>query len=293
MYRIIEKINNVLRYQKSFRWQNINDYKGFKNSFEYHVQHHPIRERKYGKWNPLIDYSTNKSISDSYYNTSINLSKKFETISKGKYDIQYVRKHESVNIVDLSNGLVSCLKYNKYTNYFDIATCFFPSKLNKLFSIKNMVISEKDNLKNKEPLDKIYFVLYEDVNNSNTMDSNLFEEAMSDFFGKNSIEYQILFNNISDNTEKVTEDIKKEVNDYVDMIKNLIKDEYDKEYYFVFNDGIEYVAKLAILYKAKDNNYKEVSEKFLSLDINNTYKESLNLCLKYIDESEEKNGRNN
>ena len=112
MYKMIEKINNVLKFQINFKWQNIYNYKGYKNSFEYHVQHHPKDEKKTGKWNLLIDYHNDKTISDSYYKTSVDLSKKFALISKDKYDIQYNKEHASVNIVDLNNGLIVCLKYN-------------------------------------------------------------------------------------------------------------------------------------------------------------------------------------
>ena len=123
MEKIIDKINNILKYQTHFKWQEIYNYYGYKNSFEYHVKHHPIDEKDTGKWDYLIDYRNKATISNSYYNTSINLASKFALLTKGEYDIQYIKKHESVNIVDNNNKLIvlgysiihlSLLLYGKY-----------------------------------------------------------------------------------------------------------------------------------------------------------------------------------
>lgn len=293
MDEIIEKINNILRYQINFKWQNIYNYKGYKNSFEYHVQHHPKDEKKTGKWNSLIDYSTDKTISDSYYKTSVDLSKKFALISKDKYDIQYIEKHVSVNIVDMNNGLIACLKYNPHSNYFDIATCFFPSKINMLFSISNKIFSTSNKIEKETDANKLHFIPYIDNNTQDKKNIDDFEEAMRDFFGINSIEYKILFKNETNNIDDIINNIINDTTEYLKFMESIIKNEEDKKYYFVFNDGIEYVAKLSLLYKIKDKNYEKLYQKFFNIDINNVYKDALDLCKKYIDESEKKYGSNN
>lgn len=293
MDEIIEKINNILRYQINFNWQNIYNYKGYKNSFEYHVQHHPKDEKKTGKWDSLIDYSTDKTISNSYYKTSVDLSKKFALISKDKYDIQYIEKHASVNVVDMNNGLIACLKYNKNKICFDIATCFFPSKLNMLFSIKNKIFSANNQIKKENDINKLYFIPYKESDTKDEMNINAFEEAMREFFGINSIEYKILFKNEINNIDDFINVVADDINDYLNLMDEHIQNEDDKKYHFVFNDGIEYVAKLSLLYKIKDTKYEKLYQKFLDIDINNVYKDALDECKKYIDEGEKSYGNNN
>jgi len=300
MHDMIEKINNVLRYQMNFKWISGSPYYGenkyYKNSFVAHTQKHPIGERykyRYGvKWNEIIDYANYKSTVDSYYKVSTDLSKKFNLISKENYDIQYVKKHESVNIVNLNNGLIVCLKYNEYTNYFDIATCFFPSKLYKLFSIKDKIFSKQGKIEKEYATDKLGFIPYQEIDNNTEINIKSFEEAMGEFFGVNSIEYQILFNNANDNIDDIINNIASNITEYLEFMESIIKDEFDREYYFVFNDGIEYIAKLSLLYKLKDNRYNTLYQKFLNIDINNVYKDTLDECKKYIDESGRKNGNN-
>ena len=73
-------------------------------------------------------------------------------------------------------------------------------------------------------------------------------------------------------------------------MEGLIKNEDDREYYFIFSDGIEYIAKLSLLYKIKDKNYEKLYNKFLNIDINNSYKNALDECQKYIDEGEKNYG---
>ena len=287
MEEMIDKINNVLRYQMNFKWQEIYNYCGYKNSFEYHVKHHPIDEKNTGKWDYLIDYGNKKTISDSYYNTSINLASKFALLTKDEFDIQYIKKHASINIVDNNNGLIVCLKYRKSKIRFDIATCFFPSKIDNLFSIKDKIFSKGSLSDKKADLSDLKFVPYIDNNTQNKNNIEDFEEAMREFFGgSNSTEYKILFKNETKNIEDTIKIITNDITEYLKFMENLIKDEDDKEYYFVFNDGIKYIAKLSILYKIKAQNYKELYQKFLNIDINNVYKDALDKCQKYIDEGE-------
>ena len=287
MEEMIDKINNVLRYQMNFKWQEIYNYCGYKNSFEYHVKHHPIDEKNTGKWDYLIDYGNKKTISDSYYNTSINLASKFALLTKDEFDIQYIKKHASINIVDNNNGLIVCLKYRKSKIRFDIATCFFPSKIDNLFSIKDKIFSKGSLSDKKADLSDLKFVPYIDNNTQNKNNIEDFEEAMREFFGgSNSTEYKILFKNETKNIEDTIKIITNDITEYLKLMENLIKDEDDKEYYFVFNDGIKYIAKLSILYKIKAQNYKELYQKFLNIDINNVYKDALDKCQKYIDEGE-------
>lgn len=290
---MIEKINNVLKYQMNFKWQEIYDYKDGKNSFEYHVKHHPIAEQKTGKWDSLIDYTNKKTISDSYYKTSVDLSKKFGLISKGKYDIQYIEKHASVNIVDMNNGLIVCLKYKQNKIRFDIATCFFPSKINMLFSISNKIFSTNNKIEKETDANKLHFIPYIDKNTQDEKKIDDFEEAMREFFGIDSIEYKILFNNETNNIDSIINNIITDTMDYLNLMESLIKDEDDKKYYFVFNDGIEYVVKISLLYKIKDKNYEKLYQKFLNIDLNNSYKEALDECKKYIDEREKSYEQNN
>lgn len=303
MEEMIEKINNVLKFQMAFNWIKKSPYYGennkyYKNSFVAHTQKHPIGERyKYGygaKWNAIIDYSSYKTIFDSYYKISIELSQKFCLISKENYDIQYIKEHESVNIVNLNNGLIVCLKYNQYSNYFEIATCFFPYKINKLFSIKHKIFSENNKIEKDKDISELSFIPYKENNASKKININAFEEAMEEFFGANSIEYKILFNKkTNNNIVDIINNIASDVTGYLEFMESIIKNEEDKKYYFVFNDGIEYIAKWSLLYKIKDNNYKRLYQKFLNIDINNVYKNALDECKKYIDESEEKYGSNN
>ena len=295
MNEIIEKINNVLRFQMTFNWvKKTNTH--YKNSFEAHVYKHPIGERyryRYGaKWSAIIDYTNYKTISNSYYKISIDLAQKFCLISKGNYDIQYSKKNASVNIVNMDNELIVCLKYNTYSNYFDIATCFFPSKLNKLLSIKNIVFSENSKNEKYNDTSKLYFIPYNEMNINHEIDVNEFEEAMGEFFGVNSIEYKILFKNEINSIDDIINNIISDVTEYLEFMESIIKNEEDKKYYFVFNDAIEYVVKWSLLYKIKDNRYIELYQKFLSIDINNSYKDALDECIKYIDEGERNNERN-
>ena len=293
MEEMIDKINNVLRYQMNFKWQEIYNYCGYKNSFEYHVKHHPIDEKDTGKWDYLIDYANKKTISDSYYNTSTHLASKFALLTKDEYDIQYIKEHASVNIVDNNNGLIVCLKYKRNKIRFDIATCFFPSKINALFSVKDKIFSTCSIVDKAINLNNLNFIPYLDNDLQNKNNIKAFEEAMREFFGgSNSIEYRILFKNETKNIDNIINNIINDTTEYLNLMENLIKDEDDKEYYFVFNDGIEYIAKLSLLYKIKDKNYENLYQKFLNIDINNVYKDALDKIKKYIDKGE-KNSENN
>ena len=302
MDEMIEKINSILRFQMNFNWQQKSPYLGdnniyYKNSFIAHVHKHPIRERykyKYGeRWNVIIDYSDYKKILDSYYKVSNYLSKKFSLVSTSEYDIQYIKNQESVNIVDMNNGLVVCLKFDEMNNYFYIATCFFPSKLNKLLSIKHEIFSEKISIEKKNANNMLHFIPFKDIDIHNEINLGVFKEAMEDFFGSNSLEYQILFKNKIYNADGIISNIIREVTEYLSFMKNIITNESDKKYYFVFNDGIEYIAKWSLLYKIKDKNHERLYQDFLNIDVNNVYKDALDLCKKYIDESERLYGRNN
>lgn len=294
MEKMIDKINNVLRYQTNFKWQEIYNYCGYKNSFEYHVKHHPIDEKNTGKWDYLIDYSNKETIDNSYYITSINLASKFAFITKDKFDIQYIKKHSSVNIVDNSNGLIVCLKYQEDKIRFDIATCFFPTKVYTFFSIKDKIFSTRNINKIKTDLSNINYIPYFDNNTQNKNNFEEFEEAMIEFWGGiNSIGYKILFRNETQNIDDMINNIINEVTEYLNLMENLIKNEEDREYYFVFNDGIEKIAKLTLLYKVKNKNYEKLYQRFLNIDINNVYKDALDKCQKYIDEGEKNNGNYN
>jgi hypothetical protein len=70
-------INNILKHQKNFKWQDIHPYKDFKNSFDYHVEKHPIKEQYTRKWDSLINYDNKETISSSYYKISNDLPKKY------------------------------------------------------------------------------------------------------------------------------------------------------------------------------------------------------------------------
>lgn len=291
MEKIIDKINNILRYQTHFKWQEIYNYYGYKNSFEYHVKHHPIDEKDTGKWDYLIDYSNKETISNSYYNTSINLASKFALLTEEKFDIQYIKEHESVNIVDNNNKLIVCLKYKKDKIRFDIATCFFPSRINTFFSIKDKIFSTRSINKIKTDFSNINYIPYFDNNISNNNDCEEFKEAMKEFWGgSNSEGYNILFRNETQNIDSFINDIVNDVTEYLNLMENIIKDEEDKEYYFVFNDGIEKIVKLTLLYKVKNNNYEKLYQRFLNIDINNVYKDALDKCMKYIDKGEKNYG---
>ena len=275
MDKMIEKIKR----QNGFKWQEIKPYNGYRNSFVAHVYKHPIREKYTKKWDSLINYDNIKTISDSYYKASVDLLK-FDL--KHEYNLHYEPKHCSYNILNINTGLMICLKFWKKTNLFYIATCYFPNKeIIELFSKKNFQ-KEKyfDNKFN------IGYTMYIDNNVHDVKDVESFEKAMGEFFGVNSIEYKILFNNETNNIDETINCIIKETTNYLDFMIRLIKSEDDKEFYFVYNDGIEYVVKLSLLYKIKDENYKQLYQKFLKIDINNSYKEALDECKKYIDEGE-------
>ncbi len=293
MRDMVEKINKVLRYQRNFKWQAIIDYNGYKDSFEYHVKHHPINEKYTGKWNALINYDNKKTISDSYYNVSTDLAKKFNLIPTGKYDVQYIKQHESVNIVNNNNGLIVCLKCNRNNMCFDIATCFFPSRINKLLSIGTKIFPEMNREKTEENLEKLNYMLYRDDRISEKNKVHEFEEAMGEFFEPDSPEYNILFNNETNNIKNIIDSIIAETEAYLNFMQKLIKNQDDKEYYFIFSDGIEYIAKLSLLYKIKDKNYETLYNKFLNIDINNSYKHALDECKKFMDEGEKIYGNGN
>lgn len=285
MRDMIEKINKVLRYQRNFKWQDIHNYNGYKDSFEYHVEHHPINEKYTGKWNSIINYENKKTISYSYYNVSTDLAKKFSLIPTGKYDVQYIKQHESVNIVNNSNGLIVCLKFNRNEIDFNIATCFFPSRINKLLSIGTKFFSDISREKTEVNSMVLNYMMYKD----NTSEKNKiyeFKKAMREFFGADSLEYNILFNNVTNNVKNTIDNIVAETEAYLNLMEGLIKNEDDREYYFIFSDGIEYIAKLSLLYKIKDKNYEKLYNEFLNIDINNSYKNALDECQKYIDEGE-------
>ena len=168
----LQRINKILRFQKEFKWVEkspfYKDHKYYNNSLEAHAHKHPIKEKYTGKWNSLIKYDNYKTIIDSYNKASIDLSKKFDYISKGKYDLQYSYKHDSVNIVDLNNGLIVCLKYKDYSNCYNIATCYFPSKVDKLFSLRSYISDQNT-------ISDINYIMLD--NNNHNLD--LFKEVMS------------------------------------------------------------------------------------------------------------------
>ena len=286
MNRMIEKINTVLRYQKNFEWQRIYNYKGYRNSFEYHVKHHPIDERYTGKWNSLIDYANDKTVADSYYKTSVELAQKFALISSGKYDVQYIKEHESINMVNETNGLIVCLKFEENRICFDIATCFFPSKLNMLFSIRNKVFATNNKIDQNGTTNNLNYMMRTINNKHDKENIDIFKDAMIDLFGSNSVEYRILFENQKNNTDDIINNIVDDTEEYLNLMESLIQKEADKKYYFVFNDGIQYIAKLSLLYKLKDKNYEKLYQRFLNIDINDSYKNALDECKEYIDGGE-------
>ena len=120
-----------------------------------------------------------------------------------------------------------------------------------------------------------------DNNIHNVKNVNDYKEAMREFFGIDSIEYKILFNNEKNHIDDIINNITNDTMAYLNLMENLIKDEDDKKYYFVYDDGIEYIVKLSLLYKIKDKNYEKLYQKFLNIDINNSYKEALDECKKY------------
>ena len=114
---------------------------------------------------------------------------------------------------------------------------------------------------------------------------------MKEFWGgSNSEGYNILFRNETQNIDSFINDIVNDVIEYLNLMENIIKDEEDKEYYFVFNDGIEKIVKLTLLYKVKNKNYEKLYQRFLNIDINNVYKDALDKCMKYIDKGEKNYG---
>lgn len=281
----LQRINKIFRYQKEFKWVEkspfYKDHKYYKNSLEAHAYKHPIKEKYTGKWNSLINYANTITIINSYNKASIELAKKFDYISKGKYDLQYSYKHSSVNMVDLDNGLIVCLKYKEYNNCYDIASCYFPSKIDKLFSIGNYIRDSRN-------MSGINYMI-----NDNNLNISMFREALEEYFGINSKEYQILFNNETNDNEELISSIQTDIIDYLNFMEDCIKEEKDKKYYFVFNDAIEYIIKLSLLYKVKNNSYFNLYERFLNIDINDSYKDAMDICKKYIIEMEKINGRNN
>ena len=275
-------INNILKYQKDFKWQDISPYKEFKNSFEYHVEKHPIKEKYTGKWDSLINYDNKETISNSYYKVSNDLSKKYVSGLSDNCSLTFNNKHCSYNILDKSNNLMVCLKYKKDELYFYIATCYFPSyKIIRLF-YKNKTTETYESLNN------FYFMLYKENEETNE-NIDIFKEAMEEFFGNNSSEYKILFDNIQNNIDDIIDSIITDTIEYLNLMENLIKNEEDKKFYFVFNDGIYYIIKLSLLYKIKNSNYENLYNRFLNIDINNSYKEALDICKRFIDEREKEN----
>ncbi len=271
---------SILRNQSEFQWQDIRPYYyncyAYKNSFEAHAYKHPIKERKSGKWNSIIDYSDKKNIFDSYYKASTDLSKRYALSPNSQYKFYYKSEHDSYNISDKKTGLEVCLKFRD--NKFKIASCFVRYKVVDLFS-KNS--KEKINDFNNFNLN---FTMYIDDNMYDVNSVVNFKEAMKEFFGVDSKQYKILFNNETNNIDEIINNIITETTEYLDFMQSLIKNEEDKRYYFVYNDGIEYVIKLSLLYKIKNKNYDKLYEKFLDIDINNSYKKALDECKKYIDE---------
>lgn len=173
----IKRINNILRFQKEFKWQDITSYLNFKNSFEYHVEHHPIAERKYGKWDSLINYKNRKTLYYSYFKTSTDLSKNYSLLNNKDLILRYNSSHESYNIMNLKNGLMVCLKFNKYKLCFDIATCYFPSR-----KVKNF-FEREDNYIYSTNSNNIHYTLYkEDIEQHDKKCS--FEEMIENFFRK-------------------------------------------------------------------------------------------------------------
>lgn len=274
-------INSILKHQKSFKWQDIHPYNEFKNSFDYHVEKHPIKEHHTGKWDSLINYDNKETISSSYYKVSNDLPQKYVSGLKENYSLIFNNKHCSYNILDRSNNLMVCLKYKKDELYFYIATCYFPSyKIMRLFyqNEANGTYKKSDNL---------HYILYKEEINKNI---DIFREAMEEFFGNNSTEYKILFeNNITDDIDEIVNEIIADTTEFLNLMENIINNEEDKKFYFVFNDGIDYIIKLSLLYKIKNNNYEKLYNRFLNIDINNSYKEALDICKKFIDERENKN----
>ena len=172
-----------------------------------------------------------------------------------------------------------CLKYRKDELYFYIATCYFPS-----YKITRLFYKNKTN-ENYESLNNLYYMLYKE-NKETTENIDIFKEAMEEFFGNNSIEYKILFDNIPNSIDSTINGIITDTTEYLNLMENLIKNEEDKKFYFVFNDGIDYIIKLSLLYKVKNNNYENLYNRFLNIDINSSYKEALDMCRRFIDERE-------
>ena len=129
--------------------------------------------------------------------------------------------------------------------------------------------------------------------NDNNLNVDIFRDALEEYFGTNSKEYQILFNNEMNDIEELIISIQTDIMDYLNFMEDCIKEEKDKKYYFVFNDAIEYIIKLSLLYKVKNNSYFNLYERFLNIDINDSYKDAMDICKKYINEMEKINGRNN
>ena len=276
-------INNILKHQKNFKWQDIHPYKDFINSFDYHVEKHPIKEQHTGKWDTLINYDNKETVSKSYFTVSTDLSKKYVSDSKDNCTLIFNNKHCSYNILDKRNNLMVCLKYRKNELYFYIATCYFPSyKIARLF-YEN---------KSDESVNNLYYMLYKE-NDVTTKNFDIYKEAMEEFFGCNSIEYKILFdkiqNSIDDSINDIITGIITDSTEYLNLMEKLIKNEEDKKFYFVFSDGIDYIIKLSLLYKTKNSNYEKLYTRFLNIDINDSYKEAFDICKKFIDERDEKN----
>ena len=281
----LKEFCNILKNQIDINWQDIRPYGKYNNSFEAHAYKHPIGESYSPKWKSIIDYSNKNTIYNSYQRVSTRLPQRFILTPRREYELHYNQKHFSYNILDKNSGLMTCLKLWKKKFY--IATCYFPSnKVINLFS-KDEIITDVT-----EDFD-INFMLNVDNVSYDVKNANAFKEAMKEFFGTQSTKYRILFENVTNDTELIIHDIVSDTNEYLSTMERIIKDEEDKKYYFVYDDGIEYIINLSLLYKLRNEDYEELYQRFLSIDVNDSYKNALDECKKYIDEGENKNGKNN
>lgn len=223
----------------------------------------------------MINYENSNTIRETYLDASVYLSKKY---SNGEdCNIRYNDQHCSYNILDVKKKLMVSLKFNYQFSKFFIATCFFPS----IYQIR--LFSPCYPSYKKDKLNEINYMMY-DVNKDNNQ--NIFEKSMSEILGSNSIEYKILFSsNMNDDTNYNIwkSNLKLEIDNYLCFMENIIKTDEDRKYYFVFNDGIEFVIKILILYKIKDNDYIKYYKRLLNIDLNNSYKNAFDICKKYLE----------
>ena len=126
---------------------------------------------------------------------------------------------------------------------------YFRFQLENFFIIVNKI---------KTDLSNINYIPYFDNNTQNKNSFEEFEEAMIEFWGGiNSIGYKILFRNETQNIDDMINNIINDVTEYLNLMENLIKNEEDREYYFVFNDGIEKIAKLTLENSKKNKENKK------------------------------------